>query len=61
MKDMLLSRMKAFAAALASGVVLAVFKALESSSGFDIPTEFEVSIMAVVSGWFVHDIPNKAV
>lgn len=55
----ILERAKAFAAAFAVGVVPVLISSVETASGFDIPATWEAGILAVVTGWFVYQVPNK--
>lgn len=57
--DWILARMKAWAAAAAPLVTGAVMKAFEQATGFDIPGELELMILAGVTSFTVHWVPNK--
>jgi hypothetical protein len=59
MMDFILSRAKAFIAALAVGVVPVVISAAESASGFDIPASWEAWLLMLVTGLAVYQVPNK--
>lgn len=57
--DWFLQRAKAFAAVAAPLVTAAVLKGVEAASGFDIPNDWELSIISIVTGLTVHQVPNK--
>lgn len=59
--DWFLQRAKAFVAALAVGIVPVLISALESASGFDIPSSWEGWLLLAVTGLVVHQVPNKTV
>jgi hypothetical protein len=59
--DWVLARMKAWVAIAAPMITGAILKSVEQAMGFDIPTEFELMIVAAVTGLFVHQVPNKQV
>lgn len=59
MGDWFLQRLKAFAAVVVPLLVAAIIKGVEQASGFDIPTEWELSIISVATGLVVHEVPNK--
>ena len=61
MGNFLLSRAKAWIGLFAPAATLAAIKAAEGSLGIDIPVEIEATILGVVTGFFVHQIPNKTV
>lgn len=54
-----LERLKAFAAVVTPLITAAVLKGVEQASGFDIPNDLEVTIIAAVTGLVVHQTPNK--
>lgn len=57
--DWILQRAKAFAAALAVGIVPVIISAAEKASGFDIPASWEAWLLLAVTGLVVHQTPNK--
>jgi hypothetical protein len=57
--DWILQRAKAFAAALAVGVVPVIISAAEKATGFDIPASWEAWVLLAVTGLVVHQTPNK--
>lgn len=54
-----LERLKAFVAVVTPLVTAAVIKGVESATGFDIPTDIELSVIAAATGIVVHQTPNK--
>ena len=58
--DWILQRAKAFAAAVATGLVPVIIGAFEKASGFDIPASWEAWALAAVAGLFVYAVPNKS-
>jgi uncharacterized membrane protein len=59
MKQWLLERAKAFAAAFAAGLVSAAIKAVETTFDIDIGIETETMLISAVSGIVTYAIPNK--
>lgn len=59
MGNWILERMKAFAAVVTPLITAAVLKGIEAASGFDIPNDLELTIIAGVTGLVVHQTPNK--
>jgi hypothetical protein len=57
--DWFLQRLKAFAAVVTPLIVAAIIKGVEQASGFDVPNDLEVTIIAAVTGLVVHQTPNK--
>lgn len=57
--DWFLQRAKAFAAVAAPLATAAVLKGVEAATGFDIPNDWELSLISIVSGIVVHQVPNK--
>lgn len=58
MGSFFLARLKAFFALAAVGIATALLKSAETATGFDIPTEIETTIIAVVTGWTVNYTTN---
>jgi hypothetical protein len=59
--DFILQRAKAAAAILAAGIGPLLIKAVETASGFDVPTSWELWLTALLTGLIVHQVPNKTV
>lgn len=59
--DFVLSRLKAFAALAVPGITTAIMQAFEQSTGFDIPTSWELLVLSAVTGLVVHQVPNKQI
>lgn len=57
--DWVLERAKAFVAVVTPLIVAALLKGLEQVTGFDIPNDIELAIIAAATGLFVHQVPNK--
>lgn len=54
-----LERLKAFAAVVTPLIAAALLKGVEQSTGFDIPNDIELSVIAAATGLVVHQVPNK--
>lgn len=54
-----LERLKAFVAVVTPLITAAILKGLEQATGFDIPGDIEMSIIAAATGIVVHQTPNK--
>jgi hypothetical protein len=54
-----LERLKAFAAVVTPLITAAILKGVEQATGFDIPNDLELTIIAGVTGVVVHQTPNK--
>jgi len=59
MKQWLLERAKAFAAAFAAGLVSAAIKAVETTFDIDIGMETEAMLISAAAGALTYFIPNK--
>jgi hypothetical protein len=59
--DWVLQRLKAFAAVATPLIAAAILKGIEQASGFDIPNDWELSIISILTGLVVHQVPNKKV
>lgn len=57
--DWILQRAKAFMGLAVPAIAAALIKAFEQSTGFDVPTDWEVGIISIVTGLVVHQVPNK--
>lgn len=59
MWDFIAQRAKAVFALAVPAVTAAVIKAIEQGTGYDMPTEWEIGIISIVTGFFVHQVPNR--
>lgn len=57
--DWFLQRLKAFVAVVTPLIVAALVKGVEQATGFDIPTDLEMTIIAGATGLVVYQTPNK--
>lgn len=58
--DFVLARLKAFAALAVPGIATAFMQAFEKSTGFDIPSSWELLVLSAITGIIVHQVPNKS-
>lgn len=61
MKNMILSRAKAFVGALIPAVVFAVLNVAEMQFGFALGDETKITIVSVLTGGMVYQTPNRGV
>ena len=54
-----LERAKAFVAVVTPLITAALLKGVEQVTGFDIPNDLELAIIAGATGLVVHQTPNK--
>jgi hypothetical protein len=60
MKEFILARAKAFAAAAATAIAFGILTAAEQTFGFEIGESNKVSIVSAITGGAAYQVPNKA-